>query len=282
MKKVDRLGWAAGFAFTCQGVRVGIRANTDQALEQVFARLPPGWEPSPGPIVEDLCSLLVGGTKPGSTLRRFSLLYWGSSLVARDLAVEEVLEKLESFLHLMIAVRARRRQFVRAAVAGWRGNAILILGPRSSGRSTLLGALLRAGAAYYSDRYAVLDTRGRVHPYPTPLPAHLGFGVEEGGATGGRPEVKRAARPLPVGLVVDTRYDAGARCRPRKLSPGESLFAMLKHAVDARLRPQAALTYLHGVATRATALRGKRGEAEEAAAALLRQLGGTVRAGKMG
>jgi len=278
MKKVDRLGWAAGFAFTCQGVRVGIRANTAPALEQAFARLPPGWEPSPGPVVDDLCSLLAGGTKPGSNIRRFSLLYWGASLVARDLAVEEVLEKLESFLHLIVAVRARRRQFVRAAVAGWEGNAILILGPRSSGKSTLLGALLRAGAAYYSDRYAVLDTRGRVHPYPTPLPAHLGLGAERGEETGGRLEVKRATRPLPVGLVMDTRYDAGARCRPRKLSPGESLFALLKHAVDARLRPQAALAYLHGVATRATTLRGKRGEAEEVTATLLKQLGGEVRA----
>jgi hypothetical protein len=94
--------------------------------------------------------------------------------------------------------------------------------------------------------------------------------------------VKRATRPLPVGLVIDTRYDAGASGRLRRLSPGESLFALLRHAVDTRLRPHAALAYLHAVAARATTLRGKRGEAAEAAASLLQQLGGPTRAGKTG
>jgi hypothetical protein len=181
MKKIDRLGWAAGFAFTCQGVRIGLRTNTAPAIEQALSRLPPGWEPSAELVVENLCSLLVGGTKPGSNLRRFSLLYCGSSLVARASALEDVLAALESYLHLFVAVRVRRRRFVRAAVAGWGDNAILILGPPSSGRSTLLGALLRAGAAYYSDRYAVLDGKGRVHPYPTPLPEHLRLAPEAGG-----------------------------------------------------------------------------------------------------
>jgi hypothetical protein len=152
MEKVNRLGWAAGLAFTCQGVRIGLRASTALALEQASAHLPPGWKPSPQPVVEELCSLLVGGTKPGSNLRRFSLLYCGASLVARALVLEEVLTKLGSLLHLLVAVRARRRQFVRAAVAGWGDQAILLLGPPASGRSTLLAALLRAGATYYSDK----------------------------------------------------------------------------------------------------------------------------------
>jgi energy-coupling factor transporter ATP-binding protein EcfA2 len=196
--------------------------------------------------------------------------------------LEEVLAALESFLHLLVAVRVRRRRFVRAAVVGWRDNAILILGPPASGKSTLLGALLRAGAAYYSDRYAVLEGKGRVHPYPTPLPAGLHLAPGGGKDSGGKFEVKRATRPLPVGLVLETRYDAGASGRLRRLSPGESLFALLRYAVDTRLRPEAALAYLHAVAARATALRGRRGEAAEAAAALLKQLGGPLRAGKNG
>jgi hypothetical protein len=28
--------------------------------------------------------------------------------------------------------------------------------------------LVRAGATYYSDEFAVLDSRGRVHPFPRP------------------------------------------------------------------------------------------------------------------
>jgi hypothetical protein len=212
MEKLDRLGWAAGFSFMCQGVRIGIRANTPLALGQACAHLPPGWGPSPGPIVDELCSLRVGGIKPGSSIRRFSLLYWDTGLMARSLAAEEVLDKLEYFLHLIVALRARRRQFVRAAVAGWENNAILILGPRSSGKSTLLAALLRAGATYYSDQYAVLDPKGRAHAYPTPLPPHVQPGIEIAGNGEGHAG-KRETRPLPVGLVIDTRYQAGAKCR---------------------------------------------------------------------
>jgi hypothetical protein len=281
MEKLNRLGWAAGFAFKCQGVRIGIRSNTGQALELASRHLPPGWEPTPGPVVDELCSLLMGGVKKGSNIRRFSLLYWGAGLVARDLAFEELLGKLESCLHLIVATRARRRRFVRAAVVGWEGRAILILGPRSSGKSTLLGELLRAGGAYYSDRYAVLDASGRVHPYPTPLPAHLGLGDEKGRA-GESPRGNRATEPLPVGLVIDTRYREGVVCRPRRLSSGEALFTLLKYAVDARIRPQEALTYLHAVANRATTIRSQRSEAGVAVATFLKHMGGKVRADKNG
>jgi hypothetical protein len=32
-----------------------------------------------------------------------------------------------------------------------------------SGKTTLVSELIRAGATYYSDEYAVIDERGRVH-----------------------------------------------------------------------------------------------------------------------
>jgi hypothetical protein len=202
-------------------------------------------------------------------------------MVARSLAVDEVLEQLESFLHLIVALRARRRLFVRAAVAGWEGQAILILGPRSSGKSTLLAELIRTGATYYSDRYAVLDSKGRVHPYPTPLPHHIqqGTGIAFLNGTGEDLGGKRAPRPLPVGLVVDTHYQAGAKCRYRLLSAGAALCLLLKQAVNARSRPQTTLASLHQTATQARVVRGKRGEAGEAALALLRQIGTQVYVG---
>jgi len=54
-------------------------------------------------------------------------------------------------------------------VVAWRGRAILLPGRSYVGKSTLVMELVRAGAVYYSDEYAVLDARGRVHPFAQPV-----------------------------------------------------------------------------------------------------------------
>jgi hypothetical protein len=269
MEKLDRLGWAAGFSFVSHGVRIGIRVNDPRVLERVADHLPPGWKPSASPVVTELCSLLVGGSTPGSRIRRYHLLYWGSGRIARTLEDEELFQALESLLDLAVAVRTPRRIFLRAAVVGWHGQAVVIGGPASSGKTTLAEALLRAGATYYSDQYAVLDTRGYVHPYPKPLTLQDGAdGLRKRcpvAALGGRVGTK----PLPVGLVLLTHYHPGTRWRPRTLSPGQAVLALLAHTVQARLRPKVALATLRRVATSVTTLRGKRGEAEDMLVPLL-------------
>ena len=161
-----------------------------------------------------------------------------------------------------------RRIFVHAGVVAWKGRAIVIPGSSHSGKTSLVAALLAAGATYYSDEYAVLDERGRVHPYPRPLRIRdaddLGRRVTaaEMGARSGRGS-------LPVGLVASTRYDAGARWRPRRLSHGETTLELLSHTVPARFRPRQALRFLDAAARRASALKGRRGEATEMASSLL-------------
>ena len=168
--------------------------------------------------------------------------------------------------------RARRRLFVHAGVVGWRGRAIVIPGASLSGKSSLVAALVRAGATYYSDysdEYAVFDARGRVHPFPTALSIRDGTNgkprrcaVE---ALGGRSGVA----PLPVGLVVITTYRAGAAWRGRPLSPGRAMLELLRHTVPARRRPRSAIATLRTVAASATVLKGVRGEAEPMRAWLL-------------
>jgi hypothetical protein len=272
MEKLDRLGWAAGFSFVSHGVRIGIRVNDPGILERVGAYLPPRSKFSSSPIVKELCSLLIGGSMPSSTVRRYHLLYWGSGRMARTMDNEEVFQALESLLNLVVAVRAPRRVFVRAAVVGWHGRAVVICGPPSSGKTTLAEALVRAGATYYSDLYAVLDADGRVHAYPKPLMLHDGADrppkrcpVETlGGQIG--------SKPLSVGLVLATQYQPRTRWRPRVLSSGQAVLALLTHTVQARLRPKAALATLRRVAASATTFKGNRGEAEDTILPLLEHL----------
>ncbi|HEX7313437.1 MAG TPA: hypothetical protein VF297_05925 [Pyrinomonadaceae bacterium] len=273
MRKIDRLVWAAGMAFTAYGVRVGVRVSDAAALARVVERLPPGWKPSSATAVSKLYSLVWGEGEVKGRVRRFNLLYAGARLAARTLDAEALLSMFESDLQLYVAERAPRRVFVHAGVVGWKGRAILLPGRSLSGKTTLVAELVRAGAEYYSDEYAVLDAEGRVHPYARPLAVREGEGlaqtrkrVEEFGGRAGR-------KALPVGLVVVSRYERGGRFSPRRLSPGEGVLEMLSNTVSARRSPGRALAALSEVAARTVILAGARGEASHAAESILHGLG---------
>jgi hypothetical protein len=273
MMKIDRLGWADGLSFTAYGVRVGVRVNDAQFMRQLQEYFPPGWKPASSPVVERLYSLIL---KNGDTQRRgvrsFNLLYGDITKLARAVSADEVLETFESDLQLHVAEGSRRKVFVHAGVVGWRGRALLIPGRSLSGKTSLVAELVRAGATYYSDEYAVLDLRGRVHPYPKPLQIREGenarqkkYPVE---AFGGRAGVK----PLPVGLVVVSKFQAGAKWRPRTLSPGRGTLELLAHTVSARRQPETVLNSLQRIAASAPVIKSLRGEAKETADIILRYL----------
>ena len=241
-------------------------------MDRIQGLLPPNAKPARGPRVRRLYSLIVSGTRVGSNIRRFNILYGDAVRLAGSKDTDLVLETLERDLRLYVAERARRRVFVHAGVVGWQGRAIVIPGRSMSGKTTLVKAFVEAGAMYYSDEYAVLDEGGRVHPYPKPM------SVRENGdgsakeilpeALGGTSGVK----PLPVGLVVATSYSEGARWRPRQLLPGRAVMALLAHTVSARWKPERALTTLRQVVAGAPVLKGARGEAAEIAEVVLGRL----------
>src|SRR6266487_6853998 len=234
MQKVDRLGWAAGFSLKSYGVKIGIRVNDPEWLDRVWPHLPYECQVAPLPIVDRLYSIIIGEQGARAKVRRFNLLYGNHVRLARSRDVDEVFERLESDLRLFVAEVARNRVFVHAGVVGWKGRAIVIPGRSFSGKSTLVAELVKAGATYYSDEYAVLDSRGRVHPFLKPLE------IRENGDTrqtkvdvcdlGGQP----GRKPLPVGIVLLTRFRDGASWRPRKLSAGKGVLELLSNTVSAR------------------------------------------------
>jgi hypothetical protein len=267
MKTLDRLGWAEGLSFGAYGVRVGVRTDRAEILPDLLARLPPGWRRLASPRVDRLYSVIAGGGD--GCLRRLSLVYEGSHRIGRSRELPEALDALESALRLHVAEHARGRVFLHAAVVGWRGRAILLPGRSFSGKSTLAAALVRAGASYYSDEYAVLDSSGRVHAYPAPLALRNAAGARiarlSAEALGG----SSRREPLPVGLVVLSEFRPRGVWRPRRLSPGRAALEMLAHAVPARRDPARVLATLRRVALDAHVTKGARGEAEATAERLL-------------
>jgi hypothetical protein len=192
--------------------------------------------------------------------------------VARSPDLDLILEILESDLQISVA-EAAPRVFIHAGVVGWQGKAILIPGRSFSGKTTLVAELVKAGADYYSDEYAIVDQRGRVHPYPKPLSIREGAGNRQKKypveALGG----KLGVRPLPLGLVVITRYEPGAEWRPESLSAGPGILELLANTVSARREPERALDTFKNFFPGARFLKGARGEAKETVPLILEEAG---------
>ncbi len=272
MDKLDRLVWADGMTFISYGVRVGVRVNDAAILPDVIARLPPAWKPSPASVVDHLYSLIGGGAKEDSKVRRLNLAYWNLLRIARSPKFDEVLDAFESHVQLTVAEHAPRRVFVHAGVVGWNGRAIVIPGLSHSGKTTLVHQLVRAGATYYSDEYAVLDARGRVHPYARPLGMRTPNSPETKKVSAEEIGVPIGTKPLRIGLVLSTSFKKGARFRPRELSRGQGVLELLANTVSARTQPRLALDALPKALESAQVLKGARGEASEIADSILERV----------
>jgi len=233
------------------------------------ACLPPGWRPASSAVVDHLYSVWVGAVGTRRGVRHFHQLYTGAARIVRTLEFDDIVEFLEAHLPIVVAAEAPRRVFVHAGVVGWQGRAILLPGPTSAGKTSLVAALIQAGASYYSDEYAVLDARGFVHAYPRPLAIRDELGGRQRRVTAAELGATTGVQPLPVGVVIACEYRKDARWRPRRLSPGRALLALLANTVPARIRPDAAMATLRAVVTDAPVFKSPRGEAKEVTEPLL-------------
>ena len=234
---------------------IGIRASHTTAIPALKAVVPPGARFSDTHVVDSLYSVVIDEDR-----ERMHSLYEDAECAARNADLAELLVEFRSRLHFKVAAGARTRLFVHAGVVGWQGGAIVIPGRTHSGKSTLVEALVRAGATYYSDEYAVLDDEGLVHPFARPL------GIRDtSGRTRHVEPVSLGAvvgdTPLPIRLVVATQYVPGGEWTPRRMSAGESVLALLANTVAVRSRPADTLKTLAVAVSNAEALSGERGDA---------------------
>ena len=253
--------------FVSHGARLGVRANDPRVLERVRDTLPPGSRVEALDRVDASFSL---SDREGSAGQGPShQLYLDSDLIESSGELPGLLARLESELHFSVATHARSSVFIHAGVVGWRGRAILVPGRSQSGKSSLVAALLRAGAEYYSDEYAVVDADGHIRPYAKPL----GIRGPDGAARKVDPRsfgCRIGTTPLRAGRIVSTRFSPGARFDPQEGSAVAALTCLIDNALVVRERPQFVLDKLVPVAREARMLEGDRGEADETAAALLR------------
>ncbi len=258
----SRIGrWTGEGTYSAFGVRWDVRADDPAAFQLFLDHMPTVSEP---------CRPARDGA------RSYALRSTGSAFelsadrvaLARGSDLGELGEVFQRDLEWTVAERAPRRVFVRAAAVGWRDRVIVLIGAPRSGKRTLVRALVRLGATYFSDDYAVFDGT-RVHPYPGRLPIWMEPGMHHAFLADG---VHHEPKPLPVGIVVFTSFCPGALWRPKLLSRGQALLGLLGQAAALRRDPTRVLRGLDAVTRACRALSGPRGDAPGAAQFLLERL----------
>jgi hypothetical protein len=178
------------------------------------------------------------------------------------------MDAVESQLQHFVAEFAVAYLFVHAGVVEWNGAGILLPGSSMAGKSTLVTALVDAGATYYSDEYAVLDDQGRVHPYRRPI------SLREGplGPAGRLLPNPDPSHPLQgqssatVNLVLLTTYRPGASWSCERVGQASGIMAMCEHTVAIQSRPADTMATLAKIAEVADIYQGTRGDLETAVA----------------
>ncbi|HMD01393.1 MAG TPA: hypothetical protein VKG44_00380 [Candidatus Baltobacteraceae bacterium] len=236
-------------------MRIEVIANQTRVLEQVAALLPAGSRHTDLSEVDASYRFSVNASGSGHVLTV------DGEYVIGPAPLPAVLERFEPHLTVRVAERAPQHVFIHAGVVGWRGRGIVLPGYSFAGKTTLVAELVRAGALYYSDEYAVLYRDGRVHPYPRALQMRrpgerrqTRLSVHDLGGTPG-------SAPLEVGTIAFCSYKAGASWRPRTLTRARAALELFRYTMSAQYAPAAALETLQRAVAHAGLLKGTRGEA---------------------
>jgi hypothetical protein len=263
----DPLGWTDKAVVSSFGVSVKVQTDDPTLLTALCSRLPPNSQTRPAATVDLQYSMYSRPT--ASDRGRVQPLYVGHSsagLFVETLDRSRACEAFESTVQFDVAATSTEWVFIHAGVVVHDGGAIVIPAPTLHGKSTLVDALVRAGATYYSDEYAAIDTDGRVHPFRIPLSLRTGDGGKRRVAVG-----DGTAQPVPIRTIVSTRHVPDATWQPRRGTPAESVMTLLSNAVRARLAPRTTLDVLARAAGGAVLLEGPRGDADVVAPQLLKE-----------
>lgn len=235
--------------FRSHGLVIGIELDDPALYEPVADQLPPG-ELVP-----------AGGAQPFD--RTYRIVWLDEDAAPRGVAgyqmhVDDepagvtisdpsvVAERLESSLQIYIAEFADPHLFLHSGVVRWHDKTIVLPGKSHAGKSTLVRALVNAGATYFSDEFAVLDHEGRVLPYLRKLSHREGPLGPSGriDMAAHAPEYGDDFEPLPVDLVALIRYEDGSEWEATQLHGAQAVVAMSEHMVPIRRRPAETLTML--------------------------------------
>jgi hypothetical protein len=243
-------------AFEVYGTRVSVRVPRPELVPPVIDQFPADATPCEGQPGDPQFNLEI--EEDG----RYAVVLDGRVLNPPQ-SLEGALGGLRRELFFHSVDHARDRLVVSAAAVGHEGWAILLPGPSMVGKTTLAVALVRAGAVYYADDWALLDREGVVHPLPTLLyiKNREKVSVESLGGV-------RGDRPIKIGLIASITFRPGARWDPRRLTEAQGMMLLLRNAYGMD-EPGFAMESARQAAAEALVIESERDDATEAASRLL-------------
>jgi len=250
------------------GVPFRLSASSDALLDRMQPHLPFGSTECALTAIDKFATFTLRsiGSEP-----HYQILIDDRPLTNAE-PLDASLRQLGSHLTIHVAEYAPDYVFIHAGVVAWQDRALLLPGISHAGKSTLVSELVRAGATYYSDEFALLDTSGRVHPFPRTLQMRRPGRHEQSPLPLEQLRGHAGIKPLPVALIVFTEFAVDACWAPEVLPPGRAALEMLLHAVPAQRTPARVLSTLTAAMRHATAYRTQRGEAPQVARTLLAAL----------
>ncbi|HKX84888.1 MAG TPA: hypothetical protein VJL58_11750 [Pyrinomonadaceae bacterium] len=180
---------------------------------------------------------------------------------------ENFINFFNAIIRVAVGEHSESLVFLHAGVVGWKGKAIVLPANSFSGKTTLVAELVKQGAEYYSDEYAVIDADGLVHPFERDLSIRVDDGDTRVpiSSLGG----KAGTTPLPLGILLLTSFEPGASFTPERLSLGTAIVETIPFAIPLLLQPERTIEQLKNALTNAITIKTPRGEASEAAAKVL-------------
>src|SRR3954454_6698789 len=183
-------------AFESWGVPMEVRASSEEVLARIESMLPP----MSRRIEEAPENKRFGVVDEGGG--EYSV--WNpTTMVCIHVGLELALVTVEGQMRSWVAVSAPDVIFIHAGAVGHDGGAVVLPGESFAGKTTLVAELVRRGATYFSDEFAVIDRDGLVHSFPKPLSIRTpGSGPVETPAASIGGVVEDSALPMSLASVT--------------------------------------------------------------------------------
>ena len=170
----------------------------------------------------------------------------------------------DAVIQRLAALRA-----VHAGAVLWGERALLLPGVTHAGKSSLVAELLRRGATYFSDEYALIDSEGRVHPYPRPLLLRNGS-PEQFPVLPAECNASIGDNPAPVGWILSLEYLPENTWSVAAVSQSEALLLLLRNTPHVLSESPDLVAVFQRAVAGTTCFVGRRPGANEAVSQILR------------
>lgn len=188
--------------------------------------------------------------------------------VATAGSINDLMPELTRVIDEAVIQQLKNLYAVHAGAVAWRNSVLLLPGGTHAGKSSLVAELLRHGATYFSDEYALIDPEGRVHPYPRALLVR-GDNSQQSPLLASELNAATGEAPAPVGWIVALQYRSDCAWSLTPVAQSEGLLTLLRNTPHIMEESPGLLGAFTRSVGGAVCYAGSRGEAGEAAGRLL-------------